>query len=263
MIPNYTLTQLTICSRAGSYERLQPGVVIPQWSKTPSIRPILQDRRRLLQTQCSLLRWDGCSETVALRRSLWDGRRSLWNGRSRTVVFQWDMKNMFSVECTRWSVFGGVHLLGYIRWSTLGGVHSIGGVYLVECTRWSVFDSVEYTWWSTLGEVYSVDYTRWNTLGEVHSVEYARWSILDEVHLVEYPRWSTLSGVHSVEYIWWSILGGVHSLFVIKSAQEWPRIGTAFTLPAVPPFDVLHCERSSSTRSVTIHSVAFSICNGV
>ena len=49
---------------------------------------------------------------------------------------------------------------------------------------------MEYTQWSTLGEVHSVGYTRWNTLGGVlHSVEYyTRWSTtLGGVH---YTRWS-------------------------------------------------------------------------
>ena len=156
------------------------------------------------------------------------------------------MKDMYLVEYTRWSAFGGVCLVEYTWWSILGGIYS-----------------VEYTWWSTFRGIHLVEYTRWNTLGGVHSVvEYTWWSVGIQVscsaedhsavrdgrspvskysrtslyiaghlphlkaikqpshhihhtfqhgvHLLEYTCWSILGGVYSVEYTRWNTLGVVY-----------------------------------------------------
>ena len=56
------------------------------------------------------------------------------------------------MECTRWSV--------------------LGGVYSVESTRWSLHS----TRWSLLGGVCTVESARWSLHGGVYTVESARWS---------------------------------------------------------------------------------------
>ena len=53
---------------------------------------------------------------------------------------RYEVNGVYSVECTRWSVLGGVYSVEYSVECTRWSVH--GGVYTVESTRWSLHDGV-------------------------------------------------------------------------------------------------------------------------
>ena len=72
MIPNYTLTQLTICSRAGFYERLQSSNVIT--GKVELRRSVLSSKTDAASFRPNTVSSGG---TVALKRSLRDDRSGM------------------------------------------------------------------------------------------------------------------------------------------------------------------------------------------